>query len=130
MIDLNKNLSRDFGNSLTIHHGGAMSQWEARHNLAVSTFRFGKATTEDHAAELVVLTMAQSIYLLIHGDRLSSEKIQAPCGYGTMRVIVPMLEALQERLNFYCGKLDCGTVSRWIETQKDVLESMGYEVRD
>lgn len=132
MIDLKKTLSRDFANSLTLVHGDVLSHWEVKHNLAISTWRFGKAISAVHLSELVVLNMAQSIYLLIHGEGLGGRDnvLLAPCGYGVERVIVPMFEAMQDRLNFDCGRLDCGALSRWIETQKNALEAKGFDVRD
>lgn len=107
-----------------------MSQWEVNHNLAISTWRFGKTISAVHLSELVVLNMAQSIYLLVHGESLGGHDnaLMAPCRYGISNVIVPMLEAMQDRLNFDCGRLDCGALSSWIERQRDSLKSRGYDV--
>ncbi len=81
--------------------------WYRRHNECISDYLRASvgAVSKLHADERRILDLALAIgrWAEVNGDD----------GFGGDHVLVPLLQAFIEALNFTCGRLDCGTLSEW-----------------
>lgn len=90
---------------------GPYNGWRVAHNTAVQDWhraQVGYVTSTPRPAEHAILHLAHGIHAFaaITPDNASD-------GYGGPNVLLPMLAAFRDALNFDLGRLDGGTLDRW-----------------
>jgi hypothetical protein len=87
--------------------------WATRHNAAVRGYDQNAAL---RPGERVILTLAEAIWMWTHehgGD-----------GFGDPHVLVPLMGAFRQALNFELGRLDGGTLDGWV---CDLADHLGLD---